>query len=292
MATRAATSAPAHGRGVDSGRRRALLAEMVVKARNAWHSPDAFQRARDYAFAQTWYRMPTPVRQRLMAGDHLCPVCESNVRRFLVLHRKTQQFCPVCRSMQRQRLVLLFFRKMTNLFDGKSKRLLHIAPEPSLAPRLRSIPGVDYLSGDLMDPSAMVKMDITDIQYPDGSFDALYCSHVLEHVPADREAMREMCRVLKPGGWALILVPVKGQTTYEDDTITAPEDRERAFGQYDHVRYYGLDCKDRLAEAGFDVSVYRREDFAGDDTERMGLDSPQVFFFCRKPGLAAADRPD
>ena len=101
----------------------------------------------------------------------------------------------------------------------------------------------------------MVEMDITDIQYPDDSFDAIYCSHVLEHVPDDAKAMSELYRVLKPGGWAILAVPIRGDTTFEDPTTTEPEERERLFGQSDHVRYYGKDFKDRLEAAGFEVKV-------------------------------------
>ena len=99
----------------------------------------------------------------------------------------------------------------------------------------------------------MVHADITQIPFVDDSFDVILCSHVLEHVPEDRQAMRELCRVLKPDGWALLLVPISSRRaeTYEDATVVAPEDRERLFGQFDHVRIYGRDFKDRLEESGF-----------------------------------------
>jgi ubiquinone/menaquinone biosynthesis C-methylase UbiE len=89
-------------------------------------------------------------------------------------------------------------------------------------------------------------MDITDIQYPDNTFDVIYCSHVLEHVPDDRKAMREFARVLKPEGWAVFMVSLSEEHTIEDPSITSPAERERLFGQHDHVRRYGPDFKDRL----------------------------------------------
>ena len=103
----------------------------------------------------------------------------------------------------------------------------------------------------------MVHADITQIPFADDSFDVILCSHVLEHVPEDRQAMRELCRVLKPDGWALLLVPISSRRaeTYEDATVVAPEDQERLFGQFDHVRIYGKDFKDRLEESGFTVRL-------------------------------------
>jgi len=133
--------------------------------------------------------------------------------------------------------------------------MLHVAPERSLGVILRSTPNLDYLSGDLDPKAAMVQMDITDIHYPDNSFDVIYCSHVLEHVPADRTAMRELARVLKPGGWAVLAVPITRQQTLEDARVTSQADRTRLFGQSDHVRAYGADFADRLRECGFEVMI-------------------------------------
>jgi SAM-dependent methyltransferase len=97
-----------------------------------------------------------------------------------------------------------------------------------------------------MNPRAMVRMDITDIQYPKDTFDVIYCSHVLEHVVDDRKAMREFHRVLRPDGWALLLVPITVEKTFEDPSVTDPEERLSVFGQEDHVRCYGPDYVERL----------------------------------------------
>jgi SAM-dependent methyltransferase len=105
------------------------------------------------------------------------------------------------------------------------------------------------------DPAAMVRLDITEIDFPDESFDVVYCSHVLEHVPDDRKALAEIRRVLKPDGWAILLVPIDAAETIEDPSITDPGERLRLFGQGDHVRRYGPDYVERLHQAGFDVAV-------------------------------------
>jgi predicted SAM-dependent methyltransferase len=161
---------------------------------------------------------------------------------------------------------------MTDLFDGRPKMMLHIAPEECFESKLRKHLGEGYITADLCDPRAMIKMNITNIQYPDEYFDIIYCSHVLEHVEDDRSAMREFCRVLKQGGWAILLVPITADKTFEDPSIIAPVDRLRVFGQEDHVRRYGPDYVDRLQEAGFKVKVSRVSDlFKKDDIVRMGL---------------------
>src|SRR5205823_10364596 len=118
----------------------------------------------------------------------------------------------------------------------------------------------------------MVAMDITAIQFPDESFDVIYCSHVLEHVPDDRRAMREFHRVLKTGGWAILLVPITAERTVEDPSVLDPAERLRLFGQEDHVRRYGPDYTDRLREAGFEVAEVAVTDLVNAaDARRMGL---------------------
>jgi len=171
------------------------------------------------------------------------------------------------------RIAWLYFQKHTTLFDGSPKTLLHIAPEPELAKRFLSVPGMNYLPVDLdtRRPFVTERMDITEIGYPADSFDGILCSHVLEHIPDDRKAMRELCRVLKPGGWALFMVPLHGKPTEEDPNCTDPRERERRFGQFDHVRSYGIDLVQRLEESGFTVTVINGPELTKtrDDADRM-----------------------
>jgi SAM-dependent methyltransferase len=181
--------------------------------------------------------------------------------------------------------VWLYLNSKTNLFDGKPKTMLHVAPESCLESRFRQRLRDGYLTADLVNPRARIKMDITQIQYPDQSFDVIYCSHVLEHVPDDRQAMREFHRTLKTDGWAVLLVPITAERTFEDHSITSPEDRLKHYGQIDHVRRYGPDYMDRLVEAGFRVAVFRPHDLATpEQVIRMGLTpaSGEVYY-CTKP---------
>jgi SAM-dependent methyltransferase len=172
---------------------------------------------------------------------------------------------------------------MSDLFDGHDKTVLHVAPEPQFEVRLREALGTGYVTADLYDPRVMVKMDITAIEMPDDSFDVILCSHVLEHVDDDRRAMRELHRVLKPDGWALLLVPISGRETYENPDIIDPDERTKHFGQHDHVRRYGNDYVERLRESGFKVEVLRPSDFIdSDNLVRLGVDIEESLFCCRK----------
>lgn len=215
--------------------------------------------------AWAWYYTHT-------GSTHYCPICDSRLSGFHSFGGRQNVVCAVCGSWQRHRRDWLFMQKRTDLFDGRPKKMLHVAPEKALGKLFQEVPTIDYLSGDLNPEVAMVKMDITDIQLPNNTFDVIYCSHVLEHVPDDRKAMRELYRVLKPGGWAILHVPILREVTYEDPSVTTPEERLRVFGQSDHVRMYGLDYADRLREAGFDVSVEPFVDtFSAEEVERLGL---------------------
>ena len=193
--------------------------------------------------------------------------------------------CPLCGSLERHRLAIIFLRNKTNLFDGQSRKFLHVAPERAFKKMFAEAAGAGYLTADLHAEDVMEKMDITDIQYPDESFDIICCTHVLEHVPDDRGAMREFYRTLRPDGWAVLNVPITTDVTFEDPSITDPDERTRLFGQHDHVRRYGPDYKDRLEEAGFHVTVFSPGDFLSPaDIERHGMSNEDTgeIFFCTK----------
>jgi SAM-dependent methyltransferase len=231
-----------------------------------------------------WASLIAPV---LFHGQaRFCPVCEKSSRRFLPfgVPSRRDACCPRCGALERHRLVWLYFSRHTGLFSGAAVKMLHIAPEPCFESRLKKRLGKNYLSADLNSRRAMVKMDVSAIPFPDGSFDALYCSHVLEHVADDRQALREFFRVLRTGAWAIIMVPVGSAPTVEDPAVTSPAGRLKAFGQEDHVRRYGPDFIERLEEAGFSVRVGRvNELFSAGESSRMGLTAAAGdIYHCRK----------
>jgi SAM-dependent methyltransferase len=216
-----------------------------------------------------------------------CSLCGHYDREFhsYGLVPRPNALCPGCGSLERHRLVWSFLQRETDLFDRRPKKMLHVAPEPCLSPHLRALPHLDYLTADLFSPTAMVVMDVTDIQYPDNSFDVIYCSHVLEHVLDDRKAMREFFRVLKPGGWAVLMVPIEADVTFEDPSVTDPKERERVFGQEDHVRIYGPDFVDRPREAGFTIRAFRPADLGGEkELAHLAIPATEApLFYCIKP---------
>ena len=221
------------------------------------------------------------------AGEHdyLCPVCDCAVESFLPYVRPAQQnaICPVCGAEQRHRLDWIFFNTKTNLFDGIPKRMLHVAPEPWFYLRMARLQYLDYVSVDLESPRASQRMDITSIAFAENTFDVIYCSHVLEHVTEDKRALRELFRVCKPGGWALLQVPVGPGKTYEDSTIVSKADRLRIFGQEDHCRRCGLDYAERMQEAGWRTTVFAStEILPKEELARYGIDESRWEFYCEK----------
>jgi SAM-dependent methyltransferase len=164
--------------------------------------------------------------------------------------------CPWCWSAERTRLLWLFLQRELDVTDGQPRRILHAAPERGLSRRLRRLPRAHYVSTDITD-RGMVRADLQALPFRDGTFDLVLCSHVLEHVPDDRQAMREIRRVLDRAGVAVMQHPVDAARahTHEDPDVSTPEDRERMYFQHDHLRLYGADFADRLADAGLDVQV-------------------------------------
>jgi Methyltransferase domain len=216
----------------------------------------------------------------LLRGDRReCPCCGGRFRR--MSRRRVSGWsgiCPRCRSHPRHRAIALMLARG----ELPGHRLLHFAPEPLFDPVFARLPAIERVTADLHAP-ADLRLDISDMDLPDSSFDLVLCSHVLEHVPDDRAAMRELRRVLADGGMALVLVPYRpGVTTYEDPAITSPLDRMVAFGQQDHVRIYGNDLSDRLRDAGFEVEDRTAGDLFDEATvERCELDPEEHLFLCR-----------
>lgn len=227
------------------------------------------------------------LKRVLYGGGSYCPVCESSIREFLPygVNPRPEAQCPVCGSLERHRLLWLYFKNEAGLLSPPRKKMLHVAPERCFAEILATCKEVDYLTADIADTSAMVKMDVMDIRYPDNSFDVIYCCHVLEHVPDDRKAMREFARVLRRGGYAVLQVPMDAEKTFEDASVTDPAERERLFGQSDHVRVYGSDYKGRLEEAGFLVTVEPYYEMFDEKTlDRYGMKyEKDDIYLCRLP---------
>jgi SAM-dependent methyltransferase len=185
-----------------------------------------------------------------------CPVCGSTFRKFLPYGVKSRPnvLCPSCLSLERHRLIWLYLQQQSD-FLVKPRKLLHVAPEQCFYTRFRKYSHIEYVTADLESPIADFHFDLHDIPFEENSFDMILCNHVLEHVADDRRVMREILRVLRPGGFAILQVPLEPnrENTYEDPSVTDPRQREIQFGQKDHLRVYGRDYAGRLRECGFTV---------------------------------------
>lgn len=199
--------------------------------------------------------------------------------------------CYKCGSTDRERLVYLYLRDVAKVFiPGNKISLLHIAPEKNLISLLRNSDNIDYVAGDSwIDKHGYYKgieyIDIRNIPYPDNTFDVIVCNHVLEHIPEDVTAMRELYRGLKPGGQAILQVPISYMidSTFEDKNVTEKKERREIFGQQDHVRIYGPDYADRLSTAGF--NVHQNEMSSDPKYSKNGLNAEEKLFVgCKVKG--------
>ncbi|OUR93406.1 hypothetical protein A9Q87_05535 [Flavobacteriales bacterium 34_180_T64] len=224
-----------------------------------------------------------------------CPICKSEFKSFADygIQIRDNALCHKCNSVERHRLLYLFLESKFNFFKSDSEQhILHFAPERFFYNIFKDIDNVKYFPCDLYpelytyDEDVKVKKaDLTKIPFKDSTFDFIICNHVLEHVTNDKLAMNELYRVMKRGGAGIFQVPIdySREKTYEDFTISTPEGRLKAFGQHDHVRWYGQDYKSRLEQAGFNVI---ENDFVNSftpaDQYKYGLMNSELIYYCEK----------
>lgn len=238
-----------------------------------------------------------------------CPVCGAQVARFNLLYDAHLQGyeehgyiyplyfwetfnylhyrCPRCDASDRDRLYALFLQRKFGALDRSRKyKFIDFAPAPALSKMIAGFDCIEYRSADLMMEHVDDRVDITDLSlYADNAFDFLLCSHVLEHVPDDRQAMRELYRILKPGGWGIVMVPILTalEKTHEDPSLASAAERWKYYGQHDHVRMYAKkDFIARLTEAGFRVSLYDASFFSRELFAHNGIHAGSVLYVAEK----------
>lgn len=217
-----------------------------------------------------------------------CPICNRKYSKFLPYGRinpRPNALCPNCLALERHRLIWLYLKERTNFFSEKLD-VLHIAPEACFIKRFEQIHEKKYITADIESPLAKVKMDIHKIPFPENTFDVVLCNHVLEHVQNDIIAMSEIRRVLKPGGWALMQIPFFSpvpEVTLEDNSITDPKEREKVFGQDDHVRKYGKDYPQRINQSGLtaEENIFAKS-LSREMAARYAVQPNEVIFIGRK----------
>lgn len=195
-------------------------------------------------------------------------------------------YCPVCSCFDRERHLFMYFDALGLWDAARGARVLHVAPEAKLAERIAAAGPAEYVRGHLAPGPGEVRVDVTDINFPDGHFDLVICNHVLEHVPDDGRAIAELYRVLKPGGRAVLQTPFSTvlARTFQDPGIDTDAKRLRFYGETDHVRVYGRDLFERLASAGFSVATERHSDlFPPEAAAYHGVNPAEDLLLILKP---------
>ena len=223
----------------------------------------------------------------LRGNTYTDPIDGKSYRRFLPYgYAKVREnvLAPGTLSLERHRLFWLYLKNETTFFSAPL-RVLHFAPEQAFVQKFKKQKNLTYTTTDLNSPIADVKADICDLPFKDNSFDFIICNHVLEHIPDDTKAMQELYRVLAPSGTAILQVPydAKREITFEDNTITDQSERTRIFGQYDHLRVYGMDYFKKLSSIGFNVNALDyTSSISSDDIERYRLCKGELLPVCKK----------
>ena len=254
--------------------------------------------------------LPQPVRFGLRkfmfrGSAHTCPLCENRIsgfhdhggghdvldtRKVVGGMRRIKDRCPVCHGCDRTRMMMTYLEKVVDVHNNP-KSILHIAPDYGLYLWLKRQPNVTYTGSDIdagryRHIENMQSADLMDAPFADNSFDIVICSHVLEHVPDDAKAFKEILRILKPGGEAMLLVPLAtdGKPTEEEPSISDPAEQERRFGQWDHVRIYSKDdFLDRMRVAGFDVAPFEPFVTMPETAEERMLNPLEILPIGKKP---------
>lgn len=229
-----------------------------------------------------------PVLSVLLKGDtYIDPIDGKGFKRFLPYGYGKQRpnvLSPSTLSLERHRLLWLYLQKETTFFE-KELKVLHMAPEQCFLSIFKKMKNLDYTTADLYSPIVDVKADILNLPFEDKLFDFVLCNHVLEHIEDDAKAMSELFRVLKPGGIGIFQIPqdLSLEQTYENSSITSPEEKAAHFGQYDHVRIYGKDYFDRLRKVGFKVNeIDYSAKLSPDLVEKYCLAKGEILPVCTK----------
>lgn len=216
------------------------------------------------------------------------PIDGKSFRRFLPYgyeNPRDNVLSPSTLSLERHRLLWVYLKRETPFFT-KSLKLLHFAPEQAFHNRFRKLENITYTTTDLNSPLAEVKADICNLPFSSDTYDVILCNHVLEHIPDDAKAMKELYRVMKPGGWGVFQIPqdLSREKTFEDNSITDKKQRAQIFGQYDHVRIYGKDYFDKLRSVGFLVEeVDYTSQLPQREVEKFRLALGEIIPLVRKP---------
>lgn len=232
--------------------------------------------------------LASPILSQILKGNtYTDPIDGKSFKKFLPYGYGVQRpnvLSPSTLSLERHRLLWLYLKNETGFFKNPLK-VLHMAPEQCFLSLFKKMENLDYTTADLYSPIVDVKADILNLPFEDNQFDIVFCNHVLEHIEDDTKAMSELFRVMKPGGMGIFQIPqdITRKETYEDFSITEPDQRTKHFGQYDHVRIYGQDYFDRLRAVGFKVEEFNySSSLTPEIMDKFRLTQGEILPVCRK----------
>ncbi|MDC0248804.1 methyltransferase domain-containing protein [Flavobacteriaceae bacterium] len=235
-----------------------------------------------------WSKFLAPLVDILYRGNEFTdPINGKSYRKFLpygYVKQRDNALSPGTLSLERHRLLWLYLNNETNFFS-KTLKVLHVAPEQCFYKLFKNLKNINYTTFDLNSPLADIKGDICNLPFKENSFDFILCNHVLEHINDDKKAMKELYRVLNKNGTAILQVPInqKSSKTFEDSSIVDKKQRIEKFGQYDHIRLYGLDYFKKLESFGFKVDPLKySKEFTENEIIKYGLIKDEIIPVCKK----------
>lgn len=235
-----------------------------------------------------WSKFLAPLVDIFYRGNEFTdPINGKSYRKFLpygYVKQRDNALSPGTLSLERHRLLWLYLNNETNFFS-KTLKVLHIAPEQCFYNLFKNLKNINYTTFDLNSPLADIKGDICNLPFKENSFDFILCNHVLEHINDDKKAMKELYRVLNKNGTAILQVPInqKSRKTFEDSSIVDKKERIEKFGQYDHIRLYGLDYFKKLESFGFKVDPLKySKEFTESEIIKYGLIKDEIIPVCKK----------
>ncbi len=250
----------------------------ILKQFNIYHPLQSGYRDLIESINKLYYRIKY---LKYRGKGYICNFCWSKYTKFIAEHPSANiadaiysnnvvagfgenVYCPNCLSKNRERLVKAV---LENLHGVQNKDILHFSPERHLYKYLNEVTNVqtvDILPGFYKNIDKKILYgDATNLQFNDCSFDVIVANHILEHIPDDTRAMREIFRILKFGGFAILQIPYSETliNTIEEPDINDPKKQEQLYGQMDHVRIYSLqNYLLRLKEAGFTIKLLLPEE--------------------------------
>lgn len=211
------------------------------------------------------------------------------LRRLVIVGSDIDNFgCQYCGSHDRERHLCMFFDRLNLWKKIRNSRIIHFAPEKNLTSKIRSMEPKQYVLADIYPNNDQVQqIDIVDVPFGDSAFDFIICNHVLEHVKEYKSALKEIYRILSPGGIGVLQTPYSKllKSNFEDENINTNELRSYFYGQEDHCRVFSEDnLFTDLRDSGLELRMVKHSDHFNDqESQYYGVNKKEDLIMVRKP---------